>query len=118
MEDRTCVVCDSPFIRNKGRGTCSTKCYMWVRNHPGVKPDKRRACAMCDRDFTPANQAQRFCDTRCRSAASKRRNTSVEAGYVPAGQRLCRACGRAVPDSLRAGTKLCSAECGLRDRTH
>lgn len=105
-----CVSCGTTIKFDKGNGTCSTRCYMWNRKHPGVPRKTEIRCGGCGEPLEIENQATKYCSSRCSAAASKRRNRDIKSDYVR--RETCVTCGGPMPDGKKAGSKYCSPPCG------
>jgi 5-methylcytosine-specific restriction endonuclease McrA len=115
MAQRNCVACGADFYpRHEQQRTCSNRCYMWNRSHPGQPRPTERTCPGCGSTFAPTHAATLYCDRRCSAAASKRRTRPIAAAYTR--HTTCQRCGGPMPAGARASQKYCSPECGLRDR--
>lgn len=69
-----CVVCSEPFETADTRKlTCSTRCRLWRRRHPGAV-DIARWCATCGGPIDKADhRAKTYCSERCSRLTSKSR---------------------------------------------
>lgn len=113
---KTCVVCGEMFRpkRDPDRRTCSNRCYMYDRSHPGRR-DSVRICPTCGVLLTlDLPRSAKYCSRGCRVAASKRRNRPIRTHYVRYSS--CQHCGEALDG--RAGKRFCSVRCEARERLY
>jgi hypothetical protein len=106
------VVCGEQFATTDPRKrTCSTRCYLYHRRHPGVA-DQPKLCPSCGVLVSNEHRASRYCSRACASAASKRRNRPIGSEYKKATECIhCKASLR----GRKAGAKYCSDFCWRRE---
>lgn len=68
-----CLVCGDPFeTADTRRLTCSVRCRMWNRAHPGLA-DTERECATCGESIAKQeHRAKIYCSERCSNLTNKK----------------------------------------------
>lgn len=111
-EDSKCLICGTPFIRQRvgnRRMYCSTKCNQLAQQRKRAPRQilPVRICMTCLAEYTPKTRKQRFCSMPCRTFHNN---------HVYRYTNICEGCGKEykVNDySEHCKKRFCSLHCSL-----